>query len=351
MDATIRDTLRELIESRGIELAGNLQQLRGLLSDRHPTLKQERNLLLAAAEDGIPQQLLASERPSETHLRRLVSRLQRDRRIDEDAAAWAVETWAHAVGRTVSGGYAPPVVVAGEGEETLSNDDTWSGPVGKRAPGRSLILGLGVAGLLLVAVVGVLTFDGDSPEPSSPPITANPSERATATPRPTTTARPTAPVTAAPAITPEITPTPTDRDLLSWVPIEIRDTCQATTLPSAYASYREAVTCVASGIDALWYVGYETVDEVYGVYYDGLQFSDYADSGSCPDDAPSDETWHFTSDPDVSHGRLGCFIGGETASVVWTIDYAAVLAYAIRGDDDLVSLFDAWRNLGNVPPD
>ena len=95
-----RDVLCRLIGERP-ELVEEPAKVRGLLRDCCGTFKKEISVLVVAQEDRVATDLITSSRaqPKAMLLSRLAQRLQTDHGIDEEAARWAVESWALALGK------------------------------------------------------------------------------------------------------------------------------------------------------------------------------------------------------------------------------------------------------------
>jgi hypothetical protein len=105
MNEEARIALAQAYAARGPALWEDPQgprQLRGLLLDYCSNgCKAEIHVLSAALDEQVPLRLLAADDrviPVKITLEKLVLQLQRDRRIDLDAALWAVESWALALG-------------------------------------------------------------------------------------------------------------------------------------------------------------------------------------------------------------------------------------------------------------
>ena len=102
MNDEVRQALVKLLASFGTSLITEPRRLRNLLSDECPGSKREISVLVKAAEENLVAQLQSSaSAPWETVSGRLVSRLMHDAAIAEDAACWAVESWALALGRVI----------------------------------------------------------------------------------------------------------------------------------------------------------------------------------------------------------------------------------------------------------
>ena len=100
MNDRARSALRDLIAERGSELAGQPERLAGFLRDDCGDCKAEIHVLVEAAKDHIPIDLTAAQgEPIELVLRRLAQRLSNERGTDPEAARWALDSWAIALGR------------------------------------------------------------------------------------------------------------------------------------------------------------------------------------------------------------------------------------------------------------
>ena len=94
-----RAVLRELATTHGSELLGDPRRLQGLLRDLVGAHRREVSALVVAAEEGVGSILLGvSAGLGPATADRLARRLVTERALSEEAARWAVESWAHAVG-------------------------------------------------------------------------------------------------------------------------------------------------------------------------------------------------------------------------------------------------------------
>jgi len=100
MDNLPRQKLRELITTYGRSLCDDPRRCEGLLLDFCGPHKREIHALVDALKEGVPADLLRSHAgmPTEPLLARLIARLKDNRAMAEDAANWAVESWALALG-------------------------------------------------------------------------------------------------------------------------------------------------------------------------------------------------------------------------------------------------------------
>src|ERR1700730_11550467 len=99
MDNVTRDKLRELI-ARDRSLCGNPSKCEGLLQDHCGSYKGEIRALINALRAGVATDLEKnpSNVPAEMLSARLTTRLETDWAMSSDAARWAVESWAYALG-------------------------------------------------------------------------------------------------------------------------------------------------------------------------------------------------------------------------------------------------------------
>ncbi len=95
-----RRILRQLIQRHGMELAHDPRRTQALLNDYCGHCRREIFVLVQAQRERIPGELLAAPRwmPTETLHTRLARRLEENLALAPEAAAWAVESWALALG-------------------------------------------------------------------------------------------------------------------------------------------------------------------------------------------------------------------------------------------------------------
>jgi hypothetical protein len=95
-----RQTLRRLISKYGNDLGGNARRCEGLLKDLCGEYRREINVLTSAIEERIPLDLLAAGNsiPRELLLTKLAKRLEDNLGLTAEAAQWAVDSWALALG-------------------------------------------------------------------------------------------------------------------------------------------------------------------------------------------------------------------------------------------------------------
>jgi len=93
-----RTTLRKLLEQFGPDLARDSHRLGALLRDECGEYKREISVIMLALEEEVPDALRTAGGGLAVTIPRLAKGLQEVRAIDENAARWAVDTWAHALG-------------------------------------------------------------------------------------------------------------------------------------------------------------------------------------------------------------------------------------------------------------
>lgn len=95
-----RKTLSEIIRQHGASLCDDPLRCEGLLRDLCGDHRREIYVLVAALKERVPADLLGSQGhiPKEVIWARLTKRLMDELALTEDAARWAVESWALALG-------------------------------------------------------------------------------------------------------------------------------------------------------------------------------------------------------------------------------------------------------------
>lgn len=95
-----RQKLCELILQYGRSLCDEPKRCEGLLRDFCGQYRGEISVLISSLKEGVAADLLSSQKsiPIEIVLARLTQRLQKDLYLSEEAARWAVESWALALG-------------------------------------------------------------------------------------------------------------------------------------------------------------------------------------------------------------------------------------------------------------
>ncbi len=100
MNNIAREKLCQIIDRFGFSLCEEPQRCEGILRDLCGDYKLEIHLLIIALKENVPGTLLSSQKgmPIELVLSQLVKRLIDNLGLMEDAARWAVESWALALG-------------------------------------------------------------------------------------------------------------------------------------------------------------------------------------------------------------------------------------------------------------
>jgi hypothetical protein len=100
MNDVPRQTLRDLVDRYGRALCGDARRCEGLLRDLCGAHRREINILVSAQKERVPLDLLAAQgsMPRSMLLSRLARRLEEHSALTEEAARWAVESWALALG-------------------------------------------------------------------------------------------------------------------------------------------------------------------------------------------------------------------------------------------------------------
>ncbi|HEX8354735.1 MAG TPA: right-handed parallel beta-helix repeat-containing protein [Pyrinomonadaceae bacterium] len=100
MNEQPRRKLHELVARHGQSVVGDARRFEGLLKDYAGEHRREVSVLVSALEEQVPQDMLAApaDTPREVLLARMARRLSDNRALSDPAAAWAVNSWALALG-------------------------------------------------------------------------------------------------------------------------------------------------------------------------------------------------------------------------------------------------------------
>src|SRR5436190_9356151 len=100
MNEAARQTLCELVTTYGQSLCSDPRRCEGLLRDFCGQHRREIFVLVSAVREGVAAELLAPTGvvPRGARLAQLGRRLEEHLALSPEAAAWAVETWAAALG-------------------------------------------------------------------------------------------------------------------------------------------------------------------------------------------------------------------------------------------------------------
>lgn len=100
MDDIVRQTLIQLVAQQGRDVVENSRRCNALLRDLAPGHKREIFVLVSALEQGVVNDLLSlqGQVPAGILLAQVTAKLQSALALTEEAARWAVESWALALG-------------------------------------------------------------------------------------------------------------------------------------------------------------------------------------------------------------------------------------------------------------
>lgn len=306
MDDLASVRLRELIERHGTTLFDPPARLRAMLNDVMPAHRGEVSVLVAAAEEGIPTQLLRVGHLSEPLAAQLSNQLVERRAIDGQAAMWAVDAWATALG-------VPEIRTHSRQPPTTSY---------QRVP---LLLSAG-AGFLATLLAGIGVLAALWPTPNIPPTAQDPS--------PTTAA--TRPVVAS------ATPGNQTASFLAGMPPYYRP-CSASYAGDGAASGAIAsVRCTPAGApEVVWVDQFPSADAMAS-QLDALAAQVDALPGACPSSGPARDTW---TDGGELAGDYLCFQDANgRARVIWTDRRSLIIAQALGHDEDYLRLHAWWTS-------
>ncbi len=160
--ALLGATLRDLLRADGARLTSEPAYLRARLSDRAPQAGREIALLVQAQSAGIPQALQANP-PTASLRTSLISKLHDERGLSTEAADWAVDCWAAALGMTFTADLPKPIPVVPTQvliPQTPPSGGTRGGPLPQRSTAEKGVLNkvFGVGGAIVGVAVG--TYSG-----------------------------------------------------------------------------------------------------------------------------------------------------------------------------------------------
>lgn len=104
MNSVPRHTLQKITAKYGKDICTDARRCAGLLNDLCGSFRREINVLVNAIDERVPLDLLAGagSMPLELLLTRLEKRFEDNTGLTEEAARWAVESWALALGVATS---------------------------------------------------------------------------------------------------------------------------------------------------------------------------------------------------------------------------------------------------------
>ena len=339
MQDEARIVLAQLIQTHGQDLIDDHRRLRSMLADSLPGARREAQRLVAAAEEGIPRQILtAGNDPTGAHRLQLARRLQDERDMTPEAADWTIDSWSGALGVDLGARTAARTGSFGE-DPTLTISSGASDDMPPPASRRWVFIGLAAA-VVTVVVLGFVflrPFGGTGTGPSPSPTATSTASQEPSSPTPS-------PTPAEPTPTPE--PTTPLEGMLARLDSDMRRTCVESG-NTDIGNVQAQVECEADGMDRLFYMQYETLEEMDDQYDRHVPVT--TGEGRCPNDIPSERPWSFTSSQAVERGRFACFLDDQTAWIVWTTNYATILAWGNREDGDMSGLYQAWTEPGVTP--
>jgi hypothetical protein len=324
--------LAGLLYTHGPGLISDTSRLRVLLTEAMKGAP-EASQLIAAAEEGIPTQILVSGRDrSGRERRRLIRRLVQARGMSASDAASTVDAWASALRVDLGGTRAfasmgfdeppvPDVHVGDHGDGDAPSRWLWLRILGVVVSGG--VLAAAIAFAVFVSPYGLEALFGRAGRASTwtPPAHASASAAASGGP-------------ASPSASASLTPLQT---LLAWIPARVRESCSSSNYGD-YGRPEAQVRCDLRGMAQLSYLRYETgaaMRAEYGRFVERIR-----DEGNCSaGNLPSEGSW---SRPRAGHGRYTCFWSGGRPWIVWTADQANILAFAARDDGKVRALWDVW---------
>lgn len=117
MNGSVRTNLVDLYHQYGVRLYQDYGFCKAILADRCPHAARESKVILDAISVGVPQQLIVSRSQSTIKtivIDRLTKSLANSQGLTEDAARWAVETWAVVLGLINDDDTSLPTSISGE---------------------------------------------------------------------------------------------------------------------------------------------------------------------------------------------------------------------------------------------
>lgn len=243
------------------------------------------------------------------------------------------------------GGGGPPGGGAGGG---------WQGD---QPPGGKSNKGLlyGIIGAVVLIALGVGAFfllggdDGEDDDTTSV---------ASATPSPSPITSPTTSVS--PVVSPLLSPSPAvtppgddfpaagdEQYLFLRIPSSIRPGCERQTPDLMPEGASVGITCLLTGeaADFVNYYRYPSLPRMEAQYGLGVQLSGAAvDTGSCPSDIPSEESWGREGTGEL--GRLLCYNFQNQGRIEWTNNKLLVYSEAVSLNGMSPALYEFWTNAG-----
>jgi class 3 adenylate cyclase len=204
---------------------------------------------------------------------------------------------------------------------------------------RWWLAGLGVAALVVLAVVGAVAWQGgrSSPAPSPTPAAASTS------------------ASGAPSAEPSASGdgrglTDDERALLARVPLDFQPYCRRSSLPDGALGGSASLRCdlpVGSpgyGADVVWYDAFDQRG-LMPLAMNGLVERQQLPIGECgPDTSGVVGRWELGT---TFTGQLACYAKDGGAWVAWTYEGDQIAARAVRRDGDAEGLYAWWEDLAS----
>jgi hypothetical protein len=181
-----RHQLSKIIADYGRSVCDDIRQCEGLLRDYCGEYRREVAVLVSALKERVPTDLLSSQAkvPRKALLAQLTKRLQDNLGLSEDAACWAVESWALALGVLSSpeyetfntaperpaGGAATEVIMRAGPSHEISNPGRIELPPVAPSKKRSRKILTSCFSIALVVAVVFIMVERDKADPTPLPL-------------------------------------------------------------------------------------------------------------------------------------------------------------------------------------
>ncbi|MBM76526.1 MAG: hypothetical protein CMK59_14055 [Proteobacteria bacterium] len=100
-EQSVKETLRELLSSYGLDILFSSVQLTGLLRDLHPQEPQKVFCILETIESGVLESLLNCNPTREAELRSCAALLTSRSGIQASLALWAIQVWSEVLPKEI----------------------------------------------------------------------------------------------------------------------------------------------------------------------------------------------------------------------------------------------------------
>jgi hypothetical protein len=229
-----------------------------------------------------------------------------------------------------------------------------AGSAAARLSNRTLAIGGGVIGVLIIALLGanLLLKPGATPVPTQVAVaTALPTQQVVTTDAPVTEPPATeTPTSASGSVDPSAFPNTAESQLMALQPSPLVDSSTCTRFTLERATALATIACVSKPNEQ-WRVVFTlfpdkaSLDEAYQAWVDSIPVA--ATTTHCWDYVQSNSGWYFTGTEDTIRGQLGCYPHKEGAydgiQMVWTYDDALILGYWLSTDfENPYTYFKDW---------